>query len=54
MCREALAAFGDFLRLLVADGDASEATLKAYRRNGGAFYQCATEQARHQPRPRER
>lgn len=35
---DALAAFGDFLGLHVADGDASEATLRTYRANVAAFY----------------
>ena len=35
---DALAAFGDFLRLHVADGDASPATLRTYRGNVAAFY----------------
>src|SRR3954466_6675613 len=34
---DALAAFGDFLRLRVADGDASEATLRTYKSNVAAF-----------------
>lgn len=35
---DALAAFGEFLGLHVADGDASEATLRTYRANVAAFY----------------
>ena len=44
---DALAAFGEFLGLHVADGDASEATLRTYKSNVQAFYQWATELGIH-------
>lgn len=39
-----LTAFADFLRLKVADGDASPATIRTYHSNVTAFYQWATDQ----------
>ena len=44
---DALIAFGEFLGLHVADGDASEATLRTYKSNVQAFYQWATERGIH-------